>query len=68
MRRAGLSHETLKLIACVTMLLDHIGAALVVPPDALYWSNVELYTTIAWVNLVLRCIGRVAFWCRQRLN
>ena len=61
MRRAGLSHETLKLIACVTMLLDHIGAALVVPPDALYWSNVELYTTIAWVNLVLRCIGRVAF-------
>lgn len=29
MKKRGISQETLKLIACVTMLLDHIGATLV---------------------------------------
>ena len=58
---AGISQETLKLIACVTMLIDHIGAALVVPTDAIYHANMELYTTMAWINLVMRCIGRIAF-------
>ena len=27
MKKSGLSQETLKIIACVTMLIDHIGAA-----------------------------------------
>lgn len=58
---AGLSQETLKLIACVTMLIDHIAAVLVVPTDAIYYSDVQLYTTMAWMNLVMRCIGRIAF-------
>ena len=61
MKQKGISQETLKLIACVTMLIDHIGAALVVPTDTIYYSNVELYTTMARINLVMRCIGRIAF-------
>jgi len=61
MRKQGISQETLKLIACITMLLDHIGAALVVPIDAVYYADVALYTATAWVNLILRCIGRIAF-------
>lgn len=61
MKTKGISQETLKLIACVTMLIDHIGAALVAPTDAIYHASVELYTAMAWVNLVMRCIGRIAF-------
>jgi len=61
MKSRGISQEALKLIACVTMLIDHIGAALVVPTEAIYHANVELYTTMAWINLVMRCIGRIAF-------
>lgn len=61
MKRKGLSQEGLKLLACITMLIDHVGAALVVPNDTIYHANVELYTTMAWINLVLRCIGRIAF-------
>lgn len=61
MKNKGISQETLKLIACVTMLIDHIGAVLVAPTDAIYYSNVELYTAMAWTNLVMRCIGRIAF-------
>lgn len=60
-RLGGISQETLKLIACITMLIDHIGAALVVPTDAIYYADVELYTTMAWINLVMRCIGRISF-------
>ena len=60
-RLGGISQETLKLIACVTMLIDHIGAALVVPTEAIYYANLELYTAMAWVNLVMRCIGRISF-------
>ena len=29
MQKRGLSQESLKLIACITMLLDHIGVVLV---------------------------------------
>ena len=61
MKPKGISQETLKLIACVTMLIDHIGATLVAPTDAIYYAYVELYTAMAWVNLVMRCIGRIAF-------
>jgi len=43
------------------MLLDHLGAALLKPYSAWYETNPDLYTAMAWVNLVLRCIGRIAF-------
>ena len=60
-RFGDISQETLKLIACITMLIDHIGAALVIPTETIYYADLGLYTTMAWVNLVMRCIGRIAF-------
>ena len=56
MERKGLSQECLKLLACIAMLLDHLGATVVInlfyrnPSDAL----LELYEA-------LRLIGRLAF-------
>lgn len=61
MKIKGVSQEGLKLIACVTMLMDHIGATLVAPDFAYYETNPQLYTMLAWVNLIMRCIGRIAF-------
>lgn len=58
MKNRGLSQERLKLIACVTMLIDHIGATLVIPTDAAMLSG---DTTVAWVHVIMRCIGRVSF-------
>ena len=55
MKKSGLSQETLKIIACVTMLIDHVGATVVesqffvTPSDGIY-----LY-------FAMRIIGRVAF-------
>ncbi len=48
-RRFGLSASTLKLIACVTMVIDHVGAYLV--SSYLY---IDLYS-------LLRIIGRISF-------
>ena len=48
MEKRGLSQETLKVIACVTMLLDHIGAMLV--------GN-----SMTESGLPLRIIGRISF-------
>lgn len=56
--KKGLSQETLKLIACVTMLIDHIGAVLVIPSESALLSG---DTALAWANVILRCIGRVSF-------
>lgn len=56
--KKGLSQETLKLIACVTMLIDHIGAILVIPTDA---ALINGDTTLAWANVIMRCIGRISF-------
>jgi len=58
MKYRGLSQETLKLIACVTMLIDHIAAVLVIPSDAAMLAG---DTTVAWINVFMRGIGRVAF-------
>lgn len=43
MKKSGLSQETLKIIACVTMLIDHVGATVVesqffvTPFDGIYY-------------------------------
>ena len=58
MKNRGLSQEGLKIIACVTMLIDHIAATLVIPTDAAMLSG---DTTAAWVHVIMRCIGRVSF-------
>ena len=47
MKVKRLSQEALKLIACITMLIDHIGISIVPHEEALYY--------------VCRCIGRLAF-------
>lgn len=61
LRTPALSQEALKLIACITMLLDHIGATIVlqlVYDAADAGENVrELYSVYQW----LRIIGRLAF-------
>lgn len=51
----GLSGSTLKIIAMVTMFIDHIGAAVLA--RMIIAGNVELYDTYQ----VFRLIGRVAF-------
>ena len=56
MRTRGLSQEGLKLIACVTMLLDHVGAVLVI---ALFYRNPSAFLLGAYD--ALRFIGRLSF-------
>lgn len=59
MQKRGLSQEGLKLIACVTMLIDHIGAVIVMncfenATGANKGTLLDLYE-------ILRIIGRLAF-------
>lgn len=56
MERKGLTQEGLKLIACVTMLLDHLAVVVVMGPIYRTHSGMrmEIYET-------LRLIGRLAF-------
>lgn len=56
MRTRGLSQEGLKLIACVTMLLDHVGAILVI---ALFYRNPSAF--LLGTYDALRLIGRLSF-------
>lgn len=58
MPKKGISQEGLKLIACVSMLIDHIGAVLVIPGEAVMEPS---YAAVAWANVVMRGIGRIAF-------
>jgi len=59
MLKRNLSQEGLKLIACITMLLDHIGAVLVL---ACFHQATGVAKGV-WLELydVLRAIGRLAF-------
>ena len=56
MRKNGLSQEGLKLVACVTMLLDHIGASVIL---ALYDQHPSQFLYDFY--FLLRIIGRIAF-------
>ena len=57
MQARGLSGSTLKLMAIITMLIDHIGAAVVARVlISGHWSQ-ELYA----VYTAMRVIGRIAF-------
>ncbi len=60
MKYCRLSQEGLKLIACVTMLIDHIGATFVydmvsMEPDPVRWA------ALADLYYAMRIIGRIAF-------
>lgn len=50
----GLTANTLKIIAVLTMLIDHVGASLV-------WQLVEQQDTIYIIYRGMRYIGRIAF-------
>lgn len=62
--KRGISQEGLKLLACVTMLIDHVGYALIYPVYQQHSiagvhmiSSVKLLYT---AYLLLRCIGRLS--------
>lgn len=59
MKKRGLSQEALKIIACVTMLLDHIGATVVL--NCLYQATGA--DRALWQDLyeAIRTIGRLSF-------
>ena len=59
--RKGLSQEGLKLIASVTMLIDHVGAALVVLLLIRTPVFSPEYKAISVLYQTLRIIGRIAF-------
>ena len=61
MKKCGLSQESLKLIACVTMLIDHIGATLVLRMLQSMPVRNEQYNLLVCIYYTLRIIGRVAF-------
>ncbi len=58
-RTRGITGNTLKIIAIVTMLIDHIGVAIFENGMLKYQDNSLAWVSIA--NLVLRTIGRIAF-------
>ena len=57
-RRCGFSGTALKLVACVTMLLDHIGASCI---EARYGTAANCPAGLLKFDLTLRLIGRLAF-------
>ncbi len=57
-RRSGFSGTTLKFIACVTMLIDHIGASCI---ETQYTMAKYIPATLICFDSVLRLIGRLAF-------
>lgn len=62
--KKGITGSTLKMIAIVTMLIDHIGAVLI-ERSFLYapGSDINQMMSLPWfeVDMVLRFIGRIAF-------
>ncbi len=63
MKQKCFSQEGLKTTACVTMLLDHIGATIVMAllNAALAAEDYDRYTALLNLYYALRIIGRIAF-------
>lgn len=61
MEKRGLSQEGLKLIACVTMFIDHIGATLVLRMLQSVPMRNEQYVQLVAIYYALRIVGRIAF-------
>ena len=62
--RYGLSGSTLKLIACITMLIDHTGAAIVdtiIFDSNLRYTNLEMWNNLRTLYTWMRGIGRLAY-------
>jgi hypothetical protein len=56
-RKKGLSGSTLKLIAIITMFIDHIGAGILERQPTYMYG----YGSLHQIDFVLRLIGRIAF-------
>lgn len=61
MKQKGISQEGLKLIACITMLIDHIGATLVIRMLTRCPVDSPEYVWLYWIYYGMRIIGRIAF-------
>ncbi len=63
MKQKGLSQEGLKLIACLTMLIDHTGATIVYTMylNAYYAGDYAVSNAIVPVYQTMRILGRIAF-------
>lgn len=63
--KKGISQEMLKLLACITMLMDHIGYVLVYPmyqQVSIVGGNGIAGAKMLYTGyLLLRCIGRLSF-------
>ena len=63
-RSGGISGNTLKMIAIITMLIDHIGAGVVEPYLSMNMGAMdgnEMFNRLYYLDRGLRIIGRVAF-------
>ena len=62
MNKKGISQETLKLIACVTMFIDHAGAILVYSWYLSDYFTGGMHAMQLWtLYIVMRIVGRIAF-------
>lgn len=62
--KKGLSQEALKLLACITMLIDHIGYVLVYPvyrQISVVGGDPSIARALYLFYLLLRCVGRLSF-------
>lgn len=59
--KKGFSGNALKLIAVITMFIDHIGAVIVERALILYGGDYALYERLLTVDGILRSIGRISF-------
>ena len=63
--KKGISQEGLKLIACVTMLIDHVGYELIYPiyssMSLVSATDLPVVKLIYNMYLLCRCIGRISF-------
>ncbi len=60
-QKRGISGSTLKIIAIITMLIDHIGAVVIAPVMIQRSGNLYMEDDLYGIYSLLRTIGRIAF-------